>query len=175
MPKVYPFGRLAGLQISARASTIPAFILVWAGLSGVGHFLLHLDWTAALIGGLAAACLHYVSELWHQLGHAIAARRSGHPMKGIQFWGALSTSLYPLDEGELPKQVHIFRALGGPLGSLILSLLTGLLALATYSAGSAAGWVLAFLFLDNLLLLTLGALLPLGFTDGSTLLKWIRA
>jgi hypothetical protein len=74
-------------------------------------------------------------------------------MKGIQFWGAL-TSLYPRwMRGELPKQVHIFRALGGPLGSLIL-LLTGLLALATYSAGSAAGWVLAFLFLDNLLVLT---------------------
>ncbi len=29
-----------------------------------------------------------------------------------------------------------------------------------------------FFFLDNLLVLTLGALLPLGFTDGSTILRW---
>jgi hypothetical protein len=34
-------------------------------------------------------------------------------------------------------------------------------------------WLLAtFFFLDNLLVLTLGSFLPLGFTDGSTLLEW---
>jgi hypothetical protein len=29
-----------------------------------------------------------------------------------------------------------------------------------------------FIFLDNLLIYTLGAMLPLGFTDGSTILNW---
>ncbi|MBK7920605.1 MAG: hypothetical protein IPJ94_31005 [Chloroflexi bacterium] len=29
-------------------------------------------------------------------------------------------------------------------------------------------------FLDNLLVLTLGAFLPLGFTDGSTLLRYMN-
>jgi hypothetical protein len=33
-------------------------------------------------------------------------------------------------------------------------------------------WVALFFFLDNLLVLTLGAFVPLGFTDGSTLLRW---
>jgi hypothetical protein len=40
------------------------------------------------------------------------------------------------------------------------------------SLGSALWWVGVFFFLDNLIVFTLGALLPLGFTDGSTLLYW---
>jgi hypothetical protein len=32
--------------------------------------------------------------------------------------------------------------------------------------------LLVFFFLDNLLVFTIGSLLPLGFTDGSTLLAW---
>ena len=38
----------------------------------------------------------------------------------------------------------------------------------------AAGFIAAFLFWDNLLVFTLGALLPLGFTDGSTIIKLLR-
>jgi hypothetical protein len=34
------------------------------------------------------------------------------------------------------------------------------------------GWVGTFFFLDNLLIFTLGVFVPLGFTDGSTLLRW---
>jgi hypothetical protein len=36
-------------------------------------------------------------------------------------------------------------------------------------------WYLAlFALADNLLVFTIGALLPLGFTDGSTILHWLR-
>jgi hypothetical protein len=34
-------------------------------------------------------------------------------------------------------------------------------------------WVLPLFSLDNLFFFTLGALLPLGFTDGSTILRWM--
>lgn len=174
MPKVYTLGQLDGLQISVKPSVIPVFILLWAGLTGIGYFFLNFPLFGALWAGFAAALLHYVSALWHQLSHAIAARRTGYPMSGIQFWGALSTSLYPTGEGELPKQIHIRRALGGPVGSLILTIVAGLLALVLFPTGVAVGWVLVFLFFDNLFMFTLGALLPLGFTDGSTLLHWMR-
>jgi hypothetical protein len=129
---------------------------------------------SALAGGLAAAFLHYCSELWHQLGHAAAARRTGYPMSGIMFWAALSTSLYPKNEGALPRDIHIPRALGGPTSSFVLFLVAGLLALALKPFGGAAYWVIVFLCLDNLLVFSLGALRPLGFTDGSTLLYWLR-
>jgi hypothetical protein len=48
--------------------------------------------------------------------------------------------------------------------------LAGLLAVWAYPAGGLLFYVLAFFFLDNFFVLTLGAFLPLGFTDGSTLL-----
>jgi hypothetical protein len=38
--------------------------------------------------------------------------------------------------------------------------------------GGPAFILVIFTFIDNLLVFTAGALLPLGFTDGSTLLHW---
>ncbi len=93
-------------------------------------------------------------------------------MNGIRFWGALSTSLYPASEGSLPAAIHIRRALGGPTASAILTIVAGILVLALRPSHHTLGWIAVFLFFDNLLVLTLGALAPLGFTDGSTLLEW---
>ena len=50
--------------------------------------------------------------------------------------------------------------------------MAGGIALALRDAGGVAWWVAVFFFLDNLLVMTLGAFLPLGFTDGDTLLAW---
>jgi hypothetical protein len=116
--------------------------------------------------------LHWASDIVHQLGHARAARKAGHPMIGIQLWWVLSASIYPRDEGSLPASVHIRRALGGPVASLLLTVIAALIALALRPLGGVSWWVALFFFLDNLLVLTLGAFVPLGFTDGSTLLYW---
>jgi hypothetical protein len=93
-------------------------------------------------------------------------------MIGIQLWWVLSASIYPRDEGSLPAAVHIRRALGGPVASLLLTVIAALIALALRPLGGVYWWVALFFFLDNLLVLTLGAFVPLGFTDGSTLLYW---
>lgn len=95
-------------------------------------------------------------------------------MMGIRFgsFGLLAASQYPLDEPELPAVIHIRRALGGPIGSLIASLLAGGIALLLRNTGGVPWWVTLFFFLDNFVVFTLGSLLPLGFTDGSTLLVW---
>jgi hypothetical protein len=170
LSKEITLGNLFHLRLSARRSAWVAFLLVWAALAIVALVWLKAAPGAALAGALAAAVLHWLSELAHQLGHAWAARRSGYPMSGIRFWGPLSTCLYP-DEPELPARVHIRRALGGPLASLCLSILAGLLALWVYPVGGLQFYILVFFFLDNFFVLTLGAFLPLGFTDGSTLLN----
>ena len=168
----YKLGRLAGLSMSARPSAIAGTILLWAILSAIGFWLLDLPFGVALAAGLAAVALHWASEFLHNLGHAWAARRAGYPMIGIQLWGVLSASIYPPGEPALPGRIHIRRALGGPLGSLLVTLATGALALALRPLGGAIWWVALFFFLDNLLVFTLGAMLPLGFNDGSTLLRW---
>ncbi len=174
MNTTYKLGSIADLRLTAQPSTIISSLVLWSILSAVAFGLLHLSPGAAMLGGLVAVALHWLSVLIHQLGHALAARRAEYPMVGIEFWLLLSRSLYPKEEPALPADIHIRRALGGPISSLAFSLLAGLCALALHGPGGVFWWVALFFFLDNLLVLTLGAILPLGFTDGSTLLYWIR-
>jgi hypothetical protein len=93
-------------------------------------------------------------------------------MIGIRLWWLLSASVYPSDEGSLSAAVHIQRALGGPVASLLLTVIAAMIALALRPLDGVYWWVALFFFLDNLLVFTLGAFVPLAFTDGSTLLYW---
>lgn len=172
--KEYKLGKVVSLNLSVESQAIVGAIVLWAVLSSVGVALLNLSLGPAVVGGLIAVILHWLSALGHQLGHAWVAHRTGYPMTGIRLgkWLVLGTSLYPPDEGSLPGGVHIRRALGGPIGSLMLSVIAGIIAVALYPMSGAARWVSLFFLVDNFVLLTLGAFLPLGFTDGSTLLKW---
>lgn len=171
MPKPIRLVQLADLEISARPSAFVGFALFWLLLSLMAYTGFRLDLPAALMGGFSGTLLHFASELWHNLGHALAARRTGYPMSGVVFWGVLATSRYPANQGSLPGRVHIQRALGGPLASALLAALAGLLLTQMNPAGLWF-WLAAFFFTDNLLVFTFGSLLPLGFTDGSTLLAW---
>ena len=172
MKREIVLGNWFGLKISARLSA--AVTAIGLALFAVVIFWSFAPLASGLLGGLAVVILHWFSELFHHLGHAWAARRSGFPMQGVRFWGPLAVSLYPRDEPELPAQVHIQRALGGPLASLLLSILAAGAAWWASRYGGVLWWVALVFFLDNFLVLTLGAFLPLGFTDGSTLLTWMK-
>jgi len=165
-------GQVAGLRLSAKPSAIVGFFLLWIILSVVAIALFKIPTGEAIVGGLIAAVLHYVGEIVHNLGHARAARQTGYPMMGVLLVGVLGVSLYPSDEPELPADVHIRRALGGPTASLLLTIIAAVIALLLRPGGGTPWLVAAFFSLENLLLFTLGAFIPLGFTDGSTLLKW---
>ncbi len=172
--KAIRFGRLGNLEISAAPSAILGSLLLWLALSGIAIGLLHFTVSEAIITALIAVALHWLSKTIHQLGHARAARQIGYPMVGIRYWGVLSTSIYPSDEPPLPAEPHIHRASGGPLMSsnvVIVSAIVLLLLRLSHATG-AVWWLAIFFLLDNLLVFTLGALLPIGFTDGSTLLYW---
>ncbi len=170
--KKIELGQMAGLRLSAKPSAIIGFFLLWIILSVVAVALFETATGEAIVGGLIAAALHYGSEIVHNLGHAWAARRTGYPMDGLLLVGVLGVSLYPRDEPPLPAGVHIRRALGGPMASLLLTLVAAAIALTLRPSGGTPWLVGAFFLLENLLLFTLGSLLPLGFTDGSTLLEW---
>lgn len=173
MEKMYKLGKLDGLTISARGSVIPAFLVLWIVLSAIGVGLLKLPLGSSILVGLLAVLGHYFSALLHQLGHAWAARRTGYPMEGVRFWGYLSTSFYPANEGNLPASIHIRRAVGGPFFSLLASVLLFAIILVLRGSTSVAWYIAIFLFVINLVLFVFGSLIPLGFTDGSTLLYWL--
>jgi hypothetical protein len=169
--KLGPFGGLVVLAGPTAAAGTALLAVIFAIL---GRYAFRQGIAGALIGGLGLALLHWVSELVHNLGHSAAARRTGHPMTGsrLGFLLVLGTSLYPPDEPELLPSVHIRRALGGPVASALLSVVIGVMAVTL--ANSSVGWVALVWFLDNLLIFTVGAFVPVGFNDGSTLIHWMR-
>lgn len=172
MKTTYRLGTLAGLRLTASWTAIISSLILWSLLSEAATTWLNVGLGVALVAGLITVLLHWASTLVHQFGHAWAARRTGYPMTGIHLWLLLTASRYPRNEPEVPAGVHIRRALGGPPFSFLLTLVLGALTWALHPVGGLIWWVV--LFLDNGLVLTLGALLPLGFTDGSTLLYWAR-
>lgn len=170
--RVYTLGRVLGLRITAETSAIISFIVLWVVLAVVGRQVLNFTVADVFVGGFIATALHFLSELLHQLGHALAAARTGYPMVGVQFWLLLARSIYPPNEPPLPARVHIRRALGGPVMSLAVAFVFSVLALLVAPLGGLVWVLVVFMFLDNLLVFGLGSFLPLGFTDGSTLIHW---
>jgi hypothetical protein len=165
-------GVLAGLTLTAAPSAVAGTLILWLAFSGLALLWLRLPPGQSAVGGLLAVGLHWLNGTLHQLGHAWAARRTGHPMQGIYYWGVLSFSRYPANEGELPAGVHIRRALGGPAVSLAAGLAAAGIAAALFPLGGLARYLPAFAVVDSLGVDVVGALLPLPFTDGGSLLRW---
>lgn len=173
----HTMGKIGGLRVTAEPSAVGGFLLLWAVFSLLGRGFYRLRPRAAVAGGLLAAGLHFLSELWHQMGHARAAERTGFPMTGVHLWGVLGTSIYPPDEPELPDEVHIERAVGGPRASAALALAATLVTFIVRPAGRTALMVASLFALDNLFVFTVGAFLPLPFleTDGAVVQRYRQA
>ncbi|MBI1279860.1 MAG: hypothetical protein GC179_17160 [Anaerolineaceae bacterium] len=170
--RTYVLGKVLGLKITAETSAFVAGFVLWAILAVIGKEFLALTGPDVVVGGGLLVLLHYGSEFIHQFGHAIAAAQTGYEMTGMHYWLLLARSIYPPREPRLPAKIHIKRAMGGPIASAILSGILGLLALLLIPIGGLTLEIVLFLFLDNLLVFTLGALLPLPFTDGGTIKEW---
>ncbi len=166
-------GHIAGLQLTASNSALVGSGILWIAVGAFAVIVLRLSVIDGVALGLFAVLLHWISDILHQLGHARAARRTGYPMVGVRLWWVLSSSIYPAGEPPLPANVHIRRALGGPILSLVLTIISAIL-LVLFPNNSIFWWLALFFTLDNLLVFTLGSLLPLNFTDGGTLLYWLR-
>lgn len=163
---------LFGLKVTADRTALPCTLGLWLALSLGAFLLLRLSLADALLAGLAATAIHWFSGIWHDLGHIIAARMTGHPMIGLRLWTIFAINVYPPDEVELPARVHVKRALGGPIASAILTVIFGALMLIA-NRGSSLWWLILFGFVENLFVMTLQSFVPFGFNDGSTLWKWI--
>jgi hypothetical protein len=166
-------GNFWNLEISVTPSAFVGFIAVWLVMSVIGLFV-GFSFFASIVSGLMIAILHWLSELLHHFGHAGAARNTGYPMRGIRFVHLLAFSVYPQDEPALSGQIHIRRALGGPLLSFLVTVIALLILLVAQNTSELFYWIALCFFLDNLLVFTLGAFLPLSFTDGGTIARYWR-
>lgn len=167
--KSIQFGKMFGLQISFIPLLFAGIAFIWIALSLAGYFVFDIPLGKSIGLGFVAMFLHYLLELIHSLGHAIAAKWTGYPMIEIRFgvYGFYAQTLYPKNELELPSSTHIIRALGGPIANLILSFIL----FATLSLWQGNWhWVGMFVLLDNLIYVV-QVFIPLGFNDVSTILR----
>jgi hypothetical protein len=171
MSRAYTLSGSRNFQITATSSAVISLIIYGLLLLLAGIYWLRLPVPAALLGSLLSISLHWFSVAFHNFGHFLAAKGTGYPMIGLRFWFLLGTCIYPPDEPALPKAIHVRRALGGPLASAGLAILLGVLSYATSMQGGVLWYVFTLMLLENIMIFSLGAFLPLGFTDGSTLLS----
>ncbi|MGH2506660.1 MAG: hypothetical protein ACRDHZ_04480, partial [Ktedonobacteraceae bacterium] len=121
-------GSLARVAIIALPVTFFVTPLLWIIFSVIGFTVLNMSLGVAILAGLVAVLLHWASEVVHHLGHAGAAQRTGYPMQSIVIGGIqgyLALSSYPANEPTLPDSIHVRRAIGGPIASLLLTLIFG--------------------------------------------------
>lgn len=164
--------KIAGIAIQLNRSWFIGCLILALFLLGLAWVWLPLPTGARLVFTAVAFCLHWASELTHQLGHAWVAKRLGYPMERIRAWYLLAAGLYPANEPALPAETHIKRALGGPVTSLLLGLAGSVVALGLRPLGGLAYYLALFFTFENLFFFCLGSLLPLPFTDGGTLRYW---
>jgi Zn-dependent protease len=172
----FPIGRLLGIQVRLHPSWIFIFALVVIQLALVGapgdeqQLSTSVRWILAVI----VALLFFASVLFHELAHAIVARRHGITVKSVTlfiFGGAAAL------EQEAPNpRVEALVALAGPLTNLVLVPLFLVPWLVTRDASNelvrAAG-VLSFWLAVSNLILGVFNLVP-GFPmDGGRVLRAI--
>ncbi len=181
-------GPVLGLRTTLMPPFWPSYIALAVLASFLALALVHLTLGMAITAGILSALLFLVCEWLHQFGHSLAARLVGHPMIGIRFFNLFSASEYPSGEPRLPPQIHVRRALGGFWVNIVIGLLLLPIAVNLWPrggeilppAGGLVAWLAGFGLFANLIVLGLGALLPLkipggGLNDGATLLHfWLE-
>lgn len=165
--------RIPGLDIQITGSSLIGSLILVVIFTALAFYTLMLPVFQAVVWGVVAMLLYWLSETLHQYGHYVAGRQVGYSMTGVRLWWFWGASVYPADEPTLPAAVHIRRALGGAPMSIAMGVVVGLIALALRDSLSPSIFGLLVLFaLLNLVYFGFGAFLPLGFTDGSTLLHY---
>ena len=172
MQKKFTFLTIGNIPITTTQLAIIVSIALWVIFALIGLIIFNLPISTSIIGGSVAMVLHWVSDVLHQLGHGWVAAKVGYPMREIRLLHILAASIYPRDEPELPANIHIRRALGGPPVSFALAIWGAGISFLLEEKTGLLYLLAQFLFWENLLIFGIGSLLPLGFTDGSTLIKW---
>ena len=169
----FKIGRVFGIDITIHISWILIFVLISYSLGYTFRYETNgfpqgiWPWVAGVVTGTVFfACL-----LLHELSHSFVARRSGIPINRITLF--IFGGIAEMGEDVQSPKVEFFMAIAGPLASLVMAGIFGLLYLLLRSSASVAivaplGW----LFFINIFIGVFN-LLP-GFPlDGGRVLRSI--
>ncbi|MEL6309525.1 MAG: hypothetical protein AAFR81_01635 [Chloroflexota bacterium] len=125
---------------------------------------------AVLTAGVVTM-LHLFCSLLHHYGHFLSAKWAGKPSTGVQLWGILGTTLYPmLSKVTVTPKQHMQRAIGGPVLSGIFFILVLILTWQFWNVSPVLNFLLGYLIFNQVAVNTIGALIPMKLgpvtTDG---------
>jgi len=131
-------GRVAGIPVGVNWSMLLVFWLVVWSLAGQLLPDAAPDQPAAAYWGVAlfAGLLFYVSLLAHEVSHALVARRRGVVVEGITLWLFGGVAKLKGEAGTAGAELRI--AIVGPLTSLAIAVVFGLLGLLLTATGAPA-------------------------------------
>jgi Zn-dependent protease len=138
-------GRILGIELKLDYSWFIIFILVVWSLASHYFPTAHPDWPAGTYWAMGAitALLFFASVVAHELAHSFVSQASGVPVRNITlfiFGGAAQISEEPRS-----ARAEFLMALAGPVTSLVIAALFGLLWLVSLSTSPSlhalAGWL----------------------------------
>lgn len=158
-----------GVPVVVKPDFWPIPILVVGFLTWVvGRRRPQLSWLQRLGVGLLAMPVALVADFGHALAHTVSARLAGAPMDEVLLSSGMPRTLYW--NNAVPPKTHIQRSLGGPVFSLICSMLSLLWWRSTARGSTSHDLAEASLFGHSFIFLA--SLTPLPIVDGGVILKW---
>lgn len=163
-------GYFGPVRVSAERSAYVGFVLVSVVMFVAALTQLIGTGSDRLMAALLATLGYYLCLAIHHTGHYLAGLYAGYPFERLHLYWAIARDVYPPNEPPLAANIHLRRALGGPAASILAALACLLLALIS------PGGILRFVFLSglwaNLLIFTLGALIPAFGLDGDVIRRY---
>src|SRR5215210_5420859 len=120
----FQLARVLGIRVGVNVSWFVVLFLFIYLFQGSFRDTLGASDTVAFAVALAAAVLFFGSILLHELGHAVAARREGIGVTGIDLF--LFGGVMKMDRDTDSPSAEFRVAAAGPLGTLLIILLGGL-------------------------------------------------
>ena len=112
-----------------------------------------------------------ITTVLHALGHIVSGKLVGSAMNALLITATRDVNLYDGDQNVISGHIHLGRALGGPLGNLLIAgICSGIAPLLTSGLGAdlAASLISVNLFFG------LGSFLPLPSVDGEVIWRELR-
>jgi Zn-dependent protease/predicted transcriptional regulator len=125
------------VELHASMSLLLIFALISANLALGAFAAIHPEWSAVRTWGIAllAAVLFFLSVTLHELSHAVVGRRFGIPVRRITLF--IFGGMAHADNEPPSPRAEFWMALAGPIMSLALAALTGVLGVALLGDGLA--------------------------------------
>jgi hypothetical protein len=169
LPKGTFLYRFNGVPVKAQPGFWPIPVLLTGFLAwAAGRRKPERSWLQRFGVAVLAMPVALLADVGHAMAHTVSARLAGAPMDEVLLSSEMPRTLY--QNNQVPPRIHITRAMGGPIFSLICASLS--LLWRSLSPKGSLSRDLADASLAGHSFILIASLTPLPMVDGGTIMKW---